>query len=57
MNCQCGTADIEFGDMLVLAGHFAGENIPVESNGTRRVFGPDDVFDAFDFHWPTDSQL
>jgi hypothetical protein len=50
MDAKNRAAYVEFGDVIVLAGHFAAENIPVEGNGTWRVFCPDDVFNAFDFH-------
>ena len=35
---------------IVLAGYFTSEDILVEGDSAWSVLGPDDVFDAFDFH-------
>ncbi len=42
--------NVEFGEVFVLAGDFRAEERAVEINGSGEVFGPDDVFEAFDGH-------
>lgn len=43
-------ANHDFTDDLVLLCHLATENLAVKAQGARHVGGPEDVFDAFDFH-------
>ena len=42
--------DVELGEVFVLAGDFRTEERGVEIHGSGEVFGPDDVFEAFDGH-------
>ena len=42
--------DVELGEVFVLAGDFCAEKRGVEIYGSGEVFGPDDVFEAFDGH-------
>ena len=42
--------DFEFGEVFVLAGDFRAKERCIETHGTGEVFGPDDIFEAFDGH-------
>ena len=45
------SGDVEFSEVFVLAGNFRAEERGVEIHGSGEVFGPDDVFKAFDGHF------
>ena len=44
------SGDVEFGEVFVLASDFRAEERSVKTHGAGEVFGPDDVFEAFDGH-------
>ena len=50
VDAEGGSGDVEFSEVFVLAGDFGAEERGVESHGSGKVFGPDDVFEAFDGH-------
>ena len=50
VDAERGSGDVELGEVFVLAGDLRTEERGVEIHGSGEVFGPDDVFEAFDGH-------
>lgn len=50
VDTQSRAGDVELGEVFVLAGDLGAEERGVEIHGAGEVFGPDDVFDAFEVH-------
>jgi hypothetical protein len=51
VDAEGGAGDVELSEVFVLAGDFRAEERGVESHGSGKVLGPDDVFEAFDGHF------